>query len=90
MDGKIKKVAITPTAFDEEGAIKKETFATITLEVPMDSSGQREGIFDIQNALDTEWHNIEIVPKQLTAETVKVEIAKRNGQQKMEDVANNE
>ena len=36
MDAKLKKVSITPAKFDDEGAIKADEFATVTIDVPMD------------------------------------------------------
>lgn len=60
MDAKLKKIQITPVKFDKEGAIKAEEFATLTLEVPMDSTGQRAGIMALCELLDQEWVTLDI------------------------------
>ena len=60
MDAKLKKIQITPVKFDKEGAIKDAEFATVTLEVPMDSTGQRAGIIELCELLDQEWVKLEI------------------------------
>lgn len=65
MDAKFKKMTITPAKFDENGDIKSHEFATLTLDVSMDSVSQRNAIVELLGALDQEWvkANIE-VPKQ--------------------------
>ena len=55
MDAKLKKISITPAKFDDEGEIKSEEFATLTLDVPMDSTAQREAIVELMGLLDQEW-----------------------------------
>ena len=60
MDAKLKKIQITPVKFDKEGDIKTGEFATLTLEVPMDSTGQRAAIIELCELLDQEWVNVEI------------------------------
>ena len=60
MDAKLKKVAITPVKFDKEGDIKDAEFATVTLDVPMDSTGQRAAIVALCDLLDQEWVTLEI------------------------------
>ena len=60
MDAKLKKIQITPVKFDKEGDIKTGEFATLTLEVPMDSTGQRAAVIDLCELLDQEWVNVEI------------------------------
>ena len=47
MDAKLKKIQITPVKFDKDGDVQKEEFATLTIEVPMDSAGQREAIMEL-------------------------------------------
>ena len=37
MDANLKKIQITPMKFDKEGDPQREEFATIVLDVPMDS-----------------------------------------------------
>ena len=60
MDAKLKKIQITPVKFDKEGDIKAGEFATVTLEVPMDSTGQRAAIIELCELLDREWITLEI------------------------------
>ena len=60
MDAKLKKISITPAKFDDEGEIKSEEFATLTLDVPMDSVGQRNAIMELMGLLDQEWVTAEV------------------------------
>lgn len=60
MDAKLKKIQITPVKFDKEGDIKDSEFATVTLEVPMDSTGQRAAVVALCELLDQEWVKLEI------------------------------
>lgn len=60
MDAQLKKIAITPAKFDEDGAIKSVEFATLTLDVPLDSKTQREAIVELMTLLDNEWVKTEI------------------------------
>ena len=55
MDARLKKIQITPMKFDKEGDPQREEFATIALEVPMDSTGQRAAIIELCELLDQEW-----------------------------------
>lgn len=55
MDAKLKKIQITPMKFDKDGDVQKEEFATLTIEVPMDSAGQREAIVAVLQLLSREW-----------------------------------
>ena len=55
MDAKLKKIQITPIKFDKEGEIQKEEFATLTIEVPMDSTSQRAAVINLCELLDQEW-----------------------------------
>ena len=63
MDAKLKKIQITPVKFDKEGDIKDPEFATVTLEVPMDSTGQRAGVIELCELLDREWVTLAIEGK---------------------------
>lgn len=60
MDAKLKKIAITPMKFDKHGEVSKEEFATITIEVPMDSIAQRDEIAKLLDLLAREWMKVEI------------------------------
>ena len=55
MDAKLKKIQITPMKFDKDGDVQKEEFATLTIEIPMDSAGQREAIVAMLQILSQEW-----------------------------------
>ena len=63
MDAKLKKIQITPVKFDKEGDIKAGEFATLTLEVPMDSTEQRTGVIELCELLDQEWVKVVIEGK---------------------------
>ena len=54
MDAQLKKITVTPAKFDEDGAIKSSEFATLTLDVPLDSTAQREAIVELMTLLDNE------------------------------------
>ena len=60
MDARLKKIQITPMKFDKEGDPQKEEFATLVLEVPMDSTGQRAAIIELCELLDQEWIKLDI------------------------------
>lgn len=55
MDAKLKKIQITPMKFDKDGDVDREEFATLTIEVPMDSAGQRDAIMAMLALLSREW-----------------------------------
>ena len=63
MDAKLKKIQVTPMKFDSQGDVQKEEFATVTLEVPMDSAGQREEIISVLDLLNQEWVVLNISSK---------------------------
>ena len=60
MDAQLKKIQITPVKFDKNGDIKDAEFATLTLQVPIDSTGQRAGVIALCELLDQEWVTLEI------------------------------
>ena len=60
MDAQLKKITVTPAKFDEDGDIKSAEFATITLDVPLDATSQREAIVELMTLLDNEWVKTEI------------------------------
>ena len=60
MDAQIKKIAMTPAKFDEHGDPKSQEFATLTLDVPMDSVAQRQAIIELMTLLDKEWVEVDI------------------------------
>ena len=63
MDAKLKKIGITPMKFDKDGDVAKEEFATLTIEVPMDSAGQREAVMGLLALLSREWIQIDVQGK---------------------------
>jgi hypothetical protein len=67
MDAKLKKIQITPMKFDKEGEIQKEEFATLTIEVPMDSTSQRAAVINLCELLDQEWIVVNIEGKTVVA-----------------------
>lgn len=67
MDAKLKKIQITPMKFDKEGEIQKEEFATLTIEVPMDSTSQRAAVINLCELLDQEWVVVNIEGKKVVA-----------------------
>ena len=67
MDAKLKKIQITPMKFDKEGAMQREEFATLTLEVPMDSTAQRAAIINLCELLDQEWVVLNVEGKAVIA-----------------------
>ncbi|MCY3722572.1 hypothetical protein F4Z98_04960 [Candidatus Poribacteria bacterium] len=65
MDAQLKKITVTPAKFDEDGvSIKSSEFATLTLDVPLDSTAQREAIVELMTLLDSEWVETEIQSRQ--------------------------
>lgn len=60
MDAQLKKITVTPAKFDENGDIKSTEFATLTLDVPLDSTAQREAIVELMTLLDNEWVKADI------------------------------
>ena len=67
MDARLRKIQITPMKFDKEGEIQREEFATLTIEVPMDSTGQRAAIMNLCELLDQEWIVVEVEGKNVVA-----------------------
>ena len=67
MDAKLKKIQITPMKFDKEGEIQKEEFATLTIEVPMDSTSQRAAVINLCELLDQEYIVVNVKGKTVVA-----------------------
>jgi len=67
MDARLKKIQITPMKFDKEGAMQREEFATLTIEVPMDSITQRTAIIELCELLDQEWIVVNVEGKPVIA-----------------------
>ena len=67
MDAKLKKIQITPMKFDKQGDVQREEFATLTIEVPMDSTGQRAAIMSLCELLDQEWVVVDVEGKTIVA-----------------------
>ena len=64
MDAQIKKIQVVPSKLDEHGEIKKPEFATITLEIPMDSTIQKKEIVGLFETLRSEYVSVVIEPFQ--------------------------
>ena len=60
MDAQLKKITVTPAKFDENGDIKSAEFATLTVDVPLDATAQREAIVELMTLLDNEWVKADI------------------------------
>lgn len=60
MDAQIRKIVITPTKFDKNSDIKSEEFATLTIDIPLDSIEQREALTELLGLLDKEWVKADI------------------------------
>ncbi len=67
MDARLRKIQITPMKFDKQGEIQREEFATLTIEVPMDSTGQRAAVMNLCELLDQEWIIVEVEGKTVVA-----------------------
>ena len=67
MDARLRKIQITPMKFDKQGEIQREEFATLTIEVPMDSTGQRAAVMGLCELLDQEWIVVEVEGKTVVA-----------------------
>ena len=67
MDAKLRKIQITPMKFDKDGEIQKEEFATLTIEVPMDSTAQRAAIIELCELLDQEYVIVNVEGKTVVA-----------------------
>ncbi len=65
MDAKIKKITLDPAKYSKEGDIEKEPSAVITIEVPLDSEGQRETITRLMEYLAFEFVKADITHPQL-------------------------
>lgn len=63
MDAKLRKIQITPMKFNKEGDVQKEEFATLTLEVPLDSLTQKEEVVHLFDLLTREWVRLTIEGK---------------------------
>ena len=60
MDAQLKKITVTPAKFDENGDIKSAEFATLTVDIPLDATAQREAIVELMTLLDNEWVKADI------------------------------
>ena len=66
MDAKLKKIQITPTKYDKDGAIQKEEFATLTFEAPVDTPRQRDSLMKILDYLGHEWVRVQVSDKPIS------------------------
>ena len=66
MDAKLKKIQITPTKYDKDGAIQKEEYATLTFESPVDTPRQRDDLMKILDYLGHEWVRVQVSDKPIS------------------------
>ena len=66
MDAKLKKIQITPTKYDKDGAIQKEEYATLTFEAPVDTPRQRDDLMKILDYLGHEWVRVQVSDKPIS------------------------
>ena len=64
MDAQLKQLQIKPATFDKESLMVNHEYASITLNVPLDSASQREAVVELLDLLNKEWCVIEIDGKQ--------------------------
>ena len=67
MDAQLTQVNSKPASFDKDGNIVKDEYASVTLNVPMDSESQREAVKDLLDILSSEWCIVTIDAKQIKA-----------------------
>ena len=60
MDAQIRKIVVTPAKFDKDGDIKSEEFATLTIDMPLDSTEQRAALTEFLELLNKEWVKADI------------------------------
>ena len=60
MDAKMKDIKITPIKFDKDGGIAKEEFATLSVEIPMDSASQRKAVIEMLSLLSREFIHVDV------------------------------
>ena len=75
MDCRIKKIAIVPAHFDNDGAIDRDEFATVTLDIPMDTQTGRDWVAELLGLLTREYVSVEIGSEQLSIAEVKTKTA---------------
>lgn len=76
MDARLQKIQITPVKFDKEGAITKEEFATLTVEIPMDSDSQREAVIELLSLLNRDFIYVDVnCPRKQKADADNVKAA---------------
>ena len=55
MDAQIKDIKVTPAHFDKQGAIDRDEYATVTLNIPMDTHTGRTWIVELLGLLTREY-----------------------------------
>ena len=69
MDAKFKKLQITPTKYGKEGGIERQEFATLTVEIPMDSAQQTEAVKELLILLGLEFIHVDVYNVRKPADT---------------------
>lgn len=64
VDAKITQIQSKSAKYNADGELTSEPYASITLNVPLDSDAQTEGVYDVLTLLRTEWVVLDISTKQ--------------------------
>ena len=64
IEAQIKDIKVTPAHFDKHGEIDRDEYATVTLNVPMDTIKSRAWVANLLNYLSTEYVAVEIISNQ--------------------------
>ena len=69
MDAKFKKLQITPAKYSKEQDIEKQEFATLTVEIPMDTLTQTEAVKELLILLGLEFIHVDVYNVRKPADT---------------------
>ena len=75
MDCQIKKLSIVPAHFNKEGEIDRDEYATLTLDIPMDTQAGRTWIAELLGLLNRQYVTVEVESDQLSIPGVEVKTA---------------
>ena len=64
MDAKISQIQIKPARFNKDGELTTEEYASITMNIPLDSAGQKESLIELIQLTSREWVIAEITALQ--------------------------
>ena len=76
MDAMFKKLQVTPAKYGKEGGIERQEFATLTVEIPMDSAQQTEAVKELLPLLSHEYIHVDVynVRKPADAKTDSIKV----------------